>query len=142
MLFIALAASGPAYADGTAAPAIYPGGTVDAGASVFRVLGALILVLGLFFGAIWLLKNWQRFAQKNGSKARLNLIEVKSLGQRQTLYVIGYESQRLLLAATPAGVTLVSHLPDAEAELAATATQPAPKLSFAEAFQQVLGRKA
>jgi flagellar biogenesis protein FliO len=66
------------------------------------------------------------------------LLEVKSLGQRQAIYVVGYQQQRMLLASSPAGVTLLSHLPEAgEAETAA----PAANLSFAEAFQHVLSRR-
>jgi flagellar protein FliO/FliZ len=118
----------------TAAPSALP----DAGASVVRVFGALLLVIALFLGGVWLFRNWQRLTiQKNGG-AKLNLIEVKSLGQRQALYVVGYQQQRMLLASTPAGITLVSHLPEAEE----TKTPEAPpKLSFAEAFQLVLNRK-
>jgi flagellar biogenesis protein FliO len=87
---------------------------------------------------VWLFRNWQRVAIQKGGGAKLNLIEVKALGQRQALYVVGYQQQRMLLASSPAGITLVSHLPEAgENETAA----PAQNLSFAEAFQHVLGRK-
>ena len=113
-------------------------GLPDTGASVIRVFGALILVISLFLGGVWLFRNWQRFAVQKGGGAKLNLIEVKSLGQRQALYVVGYQQQRMLLASTPAGVTLVSHLPAADETVAAEA---APNLSFAEAFQHVLSRK-
>jgi flagellar biogenesis protein FliO len=118
--------------------AAMPSALPDTGASVFRVLGALILVIAIFFSGVWLFRNWQRFTVQKGGGAKLNLIEVKSLGQRQALYVVGYQQQRMLLASSPTGVTLVSHLPAAE-EVEAEA--PAPKLSFAEAFQHVLSRK-
>ena len=110
----------------------------NAGASVLRVCGAFLLVMAVFLGSVWLFRNWQRLAvQKNGG-AKLNLIEVKSLGQRQALYVVGYQQQRMLLASSPAGIMLVSHLPDAaEGEKAAP---PAP-VSFAAALQNVLSRK-
>jgi flagellar biogenesis protein FliO len=110
----------------------------DAGASLVRVAGALLLVIAVFLGGVWMFRNWQRLSTQRNGGAKLNLLEVKSLGQRQSLYVVGYQQQRMLLASSPAGVTLVSHLPEAdEAEAAA----PAPKINFAEAFQQVLNRK-
>ena len=86
-------------------------------------------------------RNWQRFAVKKSGGAKLDLIEVKSLGQRQALYVVGYQQQRMLLASSAAGITLVSHLPAAEeaAPEAGVATTT-PKMSFAQAFQQVLSR--
>jgi flagellar biosynthetic protein FliO len=110
----------------------------DAGASVVRVFGALILVVGIFLGGVWLFKNWQRFTVKNGGRPRLNVLEARSLGQRQSLYVVGYQQQRMLVASSPSGITLLSHLPAAEEAEAAPA---ATKISFADAFQQVLARK-
>lgn len=118
--------------------AMLPDAVPDAGASVFRVFGALILVVAVFLAGVWLYRNWQRLSVQRGGGAKLSLIEVKSLGQRQALYVVGYQQQRMLLASTPGGVTLVSHLPAAEE---AAETAPAPKLSFAEAFQHVMSRK-
>jgi flagellar biogenesis protein FliO len=115
------------------------GSLPDTGASVVRVFGALILVVGIFLGGVWLFRNWQRFTVQKGAGPRLNVLEVRSLGQRQSLYVVGYQQQRMLLAASPAGISLVSHLPAAEEAEAVAAT--APKMSFAEAFQQVVTRK-
>ena len=123
-----------------------PGTLPDAGASVIRVLGALVLVISIFLGGVWLFRNWQRLAVKKGRAPRLNVLEVKSLGQRQAIYVVGYQQQRMLLASSPAGISLVSHLPDEEetkpaSAPAAASAVPATRMSFAEAFQQVLSRK-
>jgi flagellar biogenesis protein FliO len=129
-----------ASADSTAATnlAALPTGLPDMGGSVLRVLGALILVVCLFLGGVWLFKNWQRVALRKGGAPKLNVLEVKSLGQRQAIYVVGYQQQRMLLASSPAGITLVSHLPAAgEDETIAAPTA----LNFTEALQQVLSRK-
>lgn len=116
-----------------------PGALPDAGSSVLRVLGALALVTALFLGGVWLFRNWQRFTVRKGGAPRLNVIEVKSLGQRHALYVVGYEQQRMLLASSPTGVSLVSHLPEAaEGEESATI----PQATFSQALQQVFQRKA
>ncbi len=115
-----------------------PGALPNAGASVFRVCGAFFVVVALFLGGVWLFRNWQRLTVQKSGGTKLNLIEVKSLGQRQALYVVGYQQQRMLLASSPAGVTLLSHLPSAgEAEKAASA----PNLSFAEALKHVLSQR-
>jgi flagellar biogenesis protein FliO len=116
-----------------------PGALPNAGASIFRVCGAFVLVVAIFLGGVWLFRNWQRLAVRKNGAAKLNLIEVKSLGQRQAIYVVGYQQQRMLLASSPAGVTLLSHLPSAEETETAA---PAQNLSFAEAFQHVLSRKS
>jgi flagellar biogenesis protein FliO len=129
-----------ASADSTGATNLtaFPNALPDMGGSVLRVLGALILVVSLFLGGAWLFRNWQRLALSKGGAPKLNVLEVKSLGQRQAIYVVGYQQQRMLLASSPAGITLVSHLPAAgEDEIAA----PPAALNFSEALQQVLSRK-
>lgn len=109
----------------------------DTGFSVLRVLGALLLVLALFFGGVWLFKNWQRVAGQQGGAAKLTVLEVRSLSNRTALYVVGYERERLLLASSPTGINLVSKLPEAATD--ALNVPPAP--GFAEALQKVLNRK-
>lgn len=109
----------------------------DVGFSVFRVMGALVFVLALFLGGVWLFRNWQRLMVQKGRSPKLNVLETKSLGNRHALYVVGYEQQRLMLAASPAGVTLISHLPSAESEAAPAPATPA----FAETLQRMLAQK-
>lgn len=108
------------------------------GASLLRVVGALVLVIAVFLAGVWLFRNWQRLTMRNGAVPKLNVLEVRSLGQRQAIYVVGYEQQRMLIASSSTGLTLLSHLPSAEGVPPAAA----PKISFAEAFQRVLARKA
>jgi flagellar biogenesis protein FliO len=76
---------------------------------------------------------------QKGRAPKLTVLEAKSLGHRHALYVVSYEQQRMMLAASPTGVTLISHLPAAEPE-SPTATPPAAPL-FAQTLQQMLTRK-
>jgi flagellar biogenesis protein FliO len=123
----------------TNAPAIGPD-LPNASFSVFRVFGALALVLAVFWGGVWCFKNWQRFAlQRGGRQAHLQLLEVKSLGARHALYVVAYQNQRLLLASSPSGITLVSHLPSLDAAHGDPPLPDTPK--FAETLQQMLQSK-
>jgi flagellar biogenesis protein FliO len=109
----------------------------DAGISLIRVIGALALVIGLFLGAVWLFKNWQRVGGQRGRAPKLNVLETRSLGGRHAIYVVGYERERFLVSSSPGGVNLLSHLPaDTDAEPDA-AKNPAPP-SFAQALSQVL----
>jgi len=108
----------------------------DAGASVLRMLGALGFVLALFLGAVWLYRNWQRFSLHKGRLPKLNVLEVKSLGGRHALYLVGYEEQRFLLGSSPGGIQLLAHLPEGEN---AVEIEPAP--GFVQTLQQVLAGK-
>ena len=113
----------------------------DAGPSIVRVIGALALVLGIFFGGVWLFRNWQRLTIQRGRAPKLNVIETRPLGGKHALYVIGYEQERFLLSASPTGVSLLTHLPTAEKDSPdSTDTTQAPP-SFAQALTKVLKGK-
>jgi flagellar biogenesis protein FliO len=112
----------------------------NVGLSVLRVFGALALVIAIFLGGVWLFRNWQRLTLQKGRAPKLNVLEARPLGNRHALYVVGYDQQRFLVAASPGGVNLLSHLPQAdESELV---NEPAGHtIPFAQALQQVLQRK-
>jgi flagellar biogenesis protein FliO len=111
----------------------------DAPATFFRVMGALALVIGIFLGGVWLFKNWQRLAIQRGHAPKLSVLETRSLGGRHAIYVIGYEQERYLIASSPAGVNLLSHLPAATETGSDTGNPPKP--TFTQALAQVLKGK-
>ena len=115
----------------------------DAGPSILRVMGALALVLGIFFGGVWLYRNWQRLTIQRGRAPKLNVVETRPLGGKHALYVIGYEQERFLLSASPTGVSLITHLPAAEKDSPETTTTDTSQTppSFAQALTKVLKGK-
>ena len=135
ILHSAIAQSTNSVATSLTAPAL-----PDAGLSLLRVFGALALVIGLFLGGIWLFKNWQRLAVQRGRAPKLNILETRSLGGRHAVFVVGYEQERFLIASSPAGVSLLSHLPNA-AENETSAPEKTAPPSFAQALAQVLKGK-
>lgn len=103
--------------------------------SLLRLGGALALVLAVFFAGLWLFRNWERLTARGRRAApRLRVLEARSLGARNAVYVVGYERQRFLLAAAPGGVSLLAALPEAAAEEPAAAAPP----SFADALARAL----
>jgi flagellar biogenesis protein FliO len=112
-----------------------------AGPSIIRVMGALALVLGIFFGGVWLYRNWQRLTIQRGRAPKLNVLETRPLGGKHALYVIGYEQERFLLSASPNGVSLITHLPAAEKDSAETTDTTQAPPSFAQALTKVLKGK-
>ena len=111
----------------------------DVGGSLLRVMGSLILVLAIFLGGVWLFRNWQRLTLHRNGAPKLNVIEARSLGGRHALYVVGYEQERFLVAASPTGVNLLSHLQPADPNATPDAV-PAPP-SFTQAVAQKLRGK-
>jgi flagellar biogenesis protein FliO len=114
--------------------------TPDVGVSLLRVMGALALVLGVFLAGVWLFRNWQRLSVRRGRAPKLNVLEIRSLGGRQSIYVVGYEQERFLLASSPAGVNFLTHLPGAGNDEAG-ASEAKPQMPFAQALAQVLKGK-
>lgn len=104
-----------------------PFGNQDLG----RVFGYIVLLTVLAGSGFYLFKNGFLF-QKNTSGAlkKLQVLEMKSLGNRQFLLVVGYEDQRMLLGVTPGKIDYLCPLDsvgtaskDFSAMLAASETQ-------------------
>lgn len=120
----------------------------EAGLSLLRVCGALSLVIALFLAGVWLFRNWHRVTAQRGPQ-QLRILESRSLGGRHALHVVGYQGQRLLLASSPGGISLVSHLPAAIAD-ASDATASAPGVpppsglgpSFVHVLQEAIQKKS
>jgi flagellar biogenesis protein FliO len=133
-LLVWILTAAPALAADALTPAM-PSMTV----SVFRMLGSLALVIALFFCGAWIFKNGVRFRPVAGTQRKLQVLEAKSLGPRQAVYVVGYEQQRMLIGSTANGLTLITHLPEGTAVEANT--ERIVPVSFGEALMQALGRK-
>jgi flagellar biogenesis protein FliO len=113
----------------------------EVGVSAIRALGALAIVLALFFAGVWVFRNSQRMAWRKTGAPRLAVIESRSLGNRLSIYVVGYDEQRLLIGSSPAGLNLLSQLPPAAVSTSGEAAPPASSFSFATQLQQLLHRK-
>jgi flagellar biogenesis protein FliO len=112
----------------------------EVGLSAIRALGALALVLAVFFGGVWMFRNGQRLAWRKTGAPRLAILESRPLGNRFALYVVGYEQQRMLIGSSPAGINLLSQLPPS-AEVQMEPVAPPKGASFTQCLQQVLRQK-
>lgn len=110
------------------------------GVAVFRMVGSLGVVIALFFAGAWVFRNLHRFKKPGAELRKLQVLEGKSLGPRQAVYVVAYEQQRLLIGASAQGLTLLTHLPEGAPQAASEPGRIVP-VSFGEALMQALGRK-
>lgn len=84
---------------GAAAPDLLP--------SIWRMLGALAVVLGLLGGLAWLLRRGSALRRRNTG---MGIESAISLGERRSLVVVAVEGRRLLVGLAPNHVSLVTEL--------------------------------
>ncbi|WP_298171572.1 flagellar biosynthetic protein FliO [Acidithiobacillus sp.] len=77
--------------------------------AILQLFSALILVLLLFFGVIWLLKHLQP-GLASGQLGGMRVVSSLPLGTRERLLLVQVGEQQLLLGVTPAGITLLHTL--------------------------------
>lgn len=106
---------------------------------VFRILLALGLVLGVLFGGVWLFRNLPQLLGPKGRTPRLQVLEVRGLGGRHSLFVVGYDGHRFLVGSSPNGLSLIDRLPTEESGVVEpTLGGGSPPPSFLAALTQVL----
>ncbi len=131
---------GGAAADSLTTASTTPPDLPNPGWALLRVLGALAMVLALFWLGVWAYRKGQRWMLRTGPP-RLRVLEARSLGGRQMLYVVAYEQERLLLASSPQGIALLTHLPaETEGHQSGETPHPVPGNGSSMPFLQVLNR--
>jgi flagellar biogenesis protein FliO len=111
------------------------------GASVFRMIGGLFIVISLLMTGVWAFKNRARFAGTRVRESKLKVLETRSLGARHSICVVAYEQQRILLSTSPTGVTMLTHLPEATLEELEEESKTPALPTFSEAFVQALASR-
>ncbi|MHB1307246.1 MAG: FliO/MopB family protein, partial [Limisphaerales bacterium] len=101
----------------------------------------MAFVIALLLAGAWLVRNWQRVVARPGRDPKLRVIEARSVGGRHAVYVLGYETQRFLIASSPTGVSLLSALPPATEPESEPSLTPANAPAFLDTLRLVLGRK-
>jgi flagellar biosynthetic protein FliO len=94
-----------------------------------RAAGAMIIVLSMIWGTMFLLKRYMphRFGPL-GHKRRIHVLETVPLGEKRALTLIRIDNEELLLAGTPGSVSLLKEirLEPETANPVQTETTPAP----------------
>src|SRR5678816_2638013 len=75
--------------------------------SIWRMLGALVVVLGLLGGLAWLLRKGVLTRRGVGG---LGVESALALGERRSLVIVAVEGRRLLLGLSPGQISMVTEL--------------------------------
>lgn len=110
-LLLSAVLSGSVFAD-EAAPLTY-----KSDAATFQITLYLVLLLALFAGGAWLLRNGFTFFQpKMKGLRKLQISETRMLGNRQFLIVAEYEDRKMLIGVCPGRIDYLCTLAGAEPE--------------------------
>lgn len=84
---------------GAAGPELIP--------SIWRMFSALVVVLALLGGLVWLLRRQQAMRR---SGRGMGIESALPLGERRSMAIVAVEGRRLLLGLAPNSVTLLTEL--------------------------------
>ena len=101
-----------------------------------QVIASLALVIGLLFGALWIMRRVNGVGQAVGGQMRV--VSSLGLGQRERAVLVSVGDQQILLGVAPGRVAAL-HVFDEPA--VAQDTTPAAPLKFSEVWQNVMGKK-
>lgn len=75
-----------------------------------RTFGALLLIVGLIFGASWGLKRFggTRFGAPHEDSPALSVLSTVALGDRRSLSIVKFGSRTLLVGSTQQSITLLA----------------------------------
>jgi len=84
----------------------------DLGPALFKLLGALILILVIIYGSVWLMKRFSG-ARAGGGGNNISVLERHFLAPKQALYLIRVGQRHMLVGGSESGLR---HLADLSAD--------------------------
>ncbi len=128
-----------AQADDTAVPAIRQSAKVVSYVDVFQWLFALLIVLAIFGGLVWLVRKSGNFPFAN--KSQLAVVTGLSLGMRERLVLVKVGEKQVLLGLTPGRMEKLLEL-EGNQRIFLDTENSNEAGSFAQKLQQVMQGKA
>ncbi|MHB1203680.1 MAG: flagellar biosynthetic protein FliO [Acidithiobacillus sp.] len=124
-----------AHAAPSAVPVMNSSPAVFSFSAILELFSALVAVLLVFLGLIWVLRRLQP-GLGGGQRGALHIVASLPLGARERLLLIQMGEQQLLLGVTPAGITLLHTL-----EAALPEAQVSPPAPFAGWLHKAMERR-
>jgi flagellar biogenesis protein FliO len=112
--------------------------TPSPGPALFSMLGSLAIVLGLFFGLIWLMRRGMPKGTRLLSSEVVEVLGRAPLAGRQQMYVVRFGNKLLLISLSPSGAETLSEIVEpAEVDRLSGICQQTHANSATNAFRQV-----
>jgi flagellar biogenesis protein FliO len=112
--------------------------TPSSGPALFSMLGSLAIVLGLFFGLVWLLRRGMPKGTRLLSSEVVEVLGRAPLAGRQQMHVVRFGNKLLLVSLSPGGAETLSEITEpAEVDRLSGICQQSHANSATNAFRQV-----
>jgi flagellar biogenesis protein FliO len=112
--------------------------TPSSGPALFSMLGSLAIVLGLFFGLIWLMRRGMPKGTRLLSSEVVEVLGRAPLAGRQQMHVVRFGNKLLLISLSPGGAETLSEITEpAEVDRLSGICQQTHVNSATTAFRQV-----
>jgi flagellar biogenesis protein FliO len=116
-----------------------PPPTPSSGPALFSMLGSLAIVLGLFFGLIWLMRRGMPKGTRLLSSEVVEVLGRAPLAARQQMHVVRFGNKLLLISLAPGGAETLSEITEpAEVDRLSGICQQTHANSATNAFRQVI----
>ncbi|MGB1109372.1 MAG: flagellar biosynthetic protein FliO [Gammaproteobacteria bacterium] len=146
MALVGLLMSGGALAADPATGSAIAAESLSGASNLMRLIGALVLILGLIFLMGWLARRFGLPGQAK-SQGMLKTLDSIHLNPRERILLISVENHRVLVGVSPSGMTRLGEYtaPEGAAELDQAnsdelAIEPATASKAADSFAKALNR--
>lgn len=106
----------------------------DFGPTLLQLAGAMILIVGIIYASVWLMKKYSG-GKITGGGDIISIVERRHLTPKQALYLVKVGEKHLLIGASESGLSKLSDIDNPEIRLSQTVGGTAKPVSK---FNQVL----
>lgn len=107
----------------------------DLGPALLKLLGALVLIVVVIYGSVWIMKRFSGARSATGGGKAITVLERHFLAPKQALYLIRVGKQHMLVGGAESGLR---HIADIPAEDFAQPEKEGPHRSEESKFNKVL----
>jgi flagellar protein FliO/FliZ len=111
----------------------------------YKVLGSLLLVLGVLAGVAYGLKRWSGLLGQTSSNDQIQILTRLALGPKHYLVLIQIQGQQWLLGISPDGIRMLAAVnkpEDSQAVEAPTPAETEPRPRFQAVLNKFIGSRS
>jgi len=77
--------------------------------SLLKLVGAMVVIMALIYGSVWLMKRFSHGKLRNGGNL-ISIVERRHLSPKQAVYLLRVGDQHILVGASDSGINKISEV--------------------------------